>query len=117
MTALSEFVDALDLALRTHCKAGDYDLEPDESAGVVEVTTDDWTLSVETGHGVPLAFLSIDNEPDEEHEYARALHDTIRPAELRALREANRELEGALAGALDASGDPFSQYLGVALTR
>lgn len=112
MTSFRDFSDALDLAMRTHCKPGDFDLDADADAGVIEVTTDDWTLSVETGHGVPMAFLSIDNEPDQAHEYVQALRDTVRQAELRALTEANRELDGALAAALDASGDPFSQYLG-----
>lgn len=115
MTSLAEFVDALDLAMRSHCKESEYDLEPDDEAGVVELTTDDWTLSIETGHGVPMAFLSIDNEPDEEHEYQIALHDAFRASEIRALTEANRDLDGALAAALDASGDPFSQHLGAVL--
>lgn len=115
MTTLAEFTEALRQAMAAHCRAADYDLEPDETTGALEVTTDDWTLSIE---GVPdetIAFLAIDNEPEVESEYMQALHDVLRATERTALREANAALGGAIAVALDASGDPFSQHLAAEL--
>ncbi len=115
MTTLEDFTNALRAAFTAHCRSADYDLEPDDEAGTIEVTTDDWTLSIDGIPGKPVAYLSIDNEPDEESEYVQALHDVFRATERTALREANAELDGAISTALDASGDPFSQHLAAAL--
>ena len=115
MTTLADFTNALRVAFTAHCRSEDFDLEPDVETGTIEVTTDDWTLTIEGIPGKLIAYLSIDNEPDEESEYVQTLHDVFRATERAALSEANDELSGAISTALDASGDPFSQHLAAAL--
>ncbi|MDQ2682739.1 MAG: hypothetical protein M3Y37_04370 [Chloroflexota bacterium] len=112
MTTLADLTGALHEALHAHLRASDFDLESNEAAGSVEVTTDDWTLTFEGFPETPVAYISVDNEPDEPVEYERAVHDAIRPAEMRALQAANAASGGAIASALATSGDPFSEYLG-----
>jgi hypothetical protein len=112
VTALAALTGALREALHAHLRASDFDLEPNDEAGAVEVTTDDWTLTFEGFPETPVAYIAVDSEPDEPAEYERAVHDAIRPAEMRALRAANTASGGAIAAALAASGDPFSEYLG-----
>jgi hypothetical protein len=102
-------------SFHTHCRAADFDLEPNEEAGAVEVTTDDWTLTFEGFPDAPVAYLAVDSEPVEPAEYARAIHDAFRATELRALAAANAAAGGAIVAALQASGDPFSQALGAVI--
>ncbi len=112
MTSLADLAGALHEALHSHLRAGDFDLESNDAVGSVEVTTDDWTLTFEGFPETPVAYISVDNEPDEPAEYERAVHDAIRPAEMRALQAANSASGGAISAALGASGDPFSEFLG-----
>ena len=108
----------------------DVDITPGagDEPGILEVSTDDWTLRVEgltdpTGLShdpasslLPppspvTAWVAIDDEPEDPARYRAARRAVMPPALDRALAKADATLEGALRAALEAGGDPFSQDL------
>lgn len=82
---------------------------PDE--GAVEIQADEWTLHLQ-GDPLVLAFVAIENEPEQGDALDQALRDAISPPDLALLRTLNRQLGGELANRLAASGDPLSAALG-----
>lgn len=106
-------------ALRTELAAGEsedeFDITIDDETGAIECATDDWTLLIEGVPGSPMAWLAIENEPDDPDQYPRARRAVMRSAEEQALRRVDVALEGLLTRALEASADPFSQHVAEAL--
>ena len=84
----------------------------------IAVAGDAWTLYLSGWPGPATAFVAIEDEPTED-----AGADTVEAAwravvssdAVAAMSMADMELEGALATALDASGDPLSQSIGAAV--
>jgi hypothetical protein len=106
---------ALDAALRTVLDPDEFDVTPG-APGELDVSTDDWTLHVEQWpNGV--AWLAIDDEPDEPSGYTAARRRVMSGEVERALAEADRAMGGRLTRALQASGDSFTMGLANALSR
>ena len=85
----------------------DVDGVPDPEGGAIDISTDHWTLHLE-GWPDGVAWLAIDSEPDNPASF-EAARRAVLPLEVEwALAEADARLDGALARALIASGDPFS---------
>jgi hypothetical protein len=100
-TALSEIMDAdaFDVIL------GD---------AFVDIATDSWTLRIE-GTPVTMAWLSIDDEPEDAERMHTARRDAM-PLEIdQALAIANQRIDGALVTALSSSRDHLSLDLATAI--
>jgi hypothetical protein len=82
-----------------------------DAAGAVEAIGEEWTLHLEGWPERPLAWLALDDEPDDPAEVAAALQEAINGETVAALAAADARLGGALARALGASGDPLSRTL------
>lgn len=93
---------------------GEIDVVVTPGANEVEVQADDWTLVFE-GWPLRAAWIALDESPASEAEQRMALDAVIGSLELAALRDADRQLEGGLTGALAASGDPLSEALALLL--
>ncbi len=108
-------------ALRAELAAGEpedeFDITIDDETGAIECATDDWTLLIEGVPETPVAWMAIENEPEEPEQYPRARRAVIRSVEEQALRRVDTTLAGMLTQALEASGDPFSQHVAAALTE
>jgi len=119
---------ALRDALLAELTEEDFDVTAGAEPGVLEVSTDDWTLRVEDLHNAVFdedgprssllapsspttAWLAIDNEPEDPARYRAARRAVMSPAVDRALARADAALDGALRAALLAGGDPFTQDL------
>lgn len=102
-------------ALRTELTAGEpddeFDIRINDDTGAIECATDDWTLLIEGVPESPVAWMAIEDEPEEPEQYPRARRAVLRSVEEQALRRVDRTLDGLLTRALEASGDPFSQHL------
>jgi hypothetical protein len=105
---------AFSAALRTVLDPDEFDVTPG-APGELDVATDDWTLHVE-GWPNGVAWLAIDDEPDDPAGYAAARRQVMSEGVERALAEADRAVGGALARALRASGDPFTTQFAIALS-
>ena len=103
---IDELEAALDAALRSVIDPEEFDIVR-SPAGELEVSTDDWTLHVEVWPD-GLAWLAIDDEPEDPARYTPVRRQVMSEAVDRALAEADRAVNGALTRALAASGDPFS---------
>jgi hypothetical protein len=106
--------DAVAAALREIMDADAFDVIPGDANAFVDIATDSWTLRIE-GTPVTVAWLSIDDEPED----AERLHATRRaamPLEIdQAFAIANQRLDGALVTALSASRDPLTLDLATAI--
>ena len=94
----------------------EFDLKVDDETGEIELSTDDWTITIDIDPGPPSAWVAIDVEPEQSHEYDKARADAFRPQELAALQRTDQALDGLLTRALHASQDPFSQYVAESLS-
>lgn len=113
------WADVLRDALLGALDADDFDVTTDQVPGVVEVSADDWTLTVEGlgEEGDVTAWLAVDDEPDDPARF-RVARRAVMPAAVElALAQADAAVDGALRAALEAGGDPFSQDLAAALTN
>jgi hypothetical protein len=110
---LDRLAAALDAALRSVLDPEEFDITRG-GAGELDLSTDDWTLHVE-GWPDGVAWLAIDDEPDDPAHYGTARRAVMSEAVERALAEADRAVDGALVRALMASGDPFSTEFASAL--
>ncbi|HQY29656.1 MAG TPA: hypothetical protein PK691_00115 [Thermomicrobiales bacterium] len=108
---LTAVEQALRQAMLNHAEPGEFDLTTDPPTNLIELATDDWTLQVDGSGPELVAWFAIDNEPDTAAEYPAAIHNTLRSAERIALAEADLNLGGVLAAAMQRSGDPLSQFL------
>src|SRR4029079_11989277 len=115
-------VDCITLArivaetLKEVLDAGAFDVIPGDDGAFVDIATDAWTLRIE-GAPVTIAWLSIDDEPDNLDRLATARQAVMPLAVDRALASADEQLEAALAAALTASGDPLTSDLAEAIRR
>lgn len=115
--------DSLD-ALAERLRAGlsmalclsDFDISRTDNAGDLEVVTDEWTLRVEQGPEL-VAWLALDNEPDNESALATARQEAMGVPVEQALAAIDRRMNGTLSSALRASGDPLSVNLAGALNE
>ena len=98
-----EFVRIVTTQLLTVMSGDEFDVVAGDD-GSLDVSTDHWTIHVESGGG----FLAIDDEPEEAGQFAAARRKVMTEKVERALALADRELAGALSAALTASGDPFT---------
>jgi hypothetical protein len=103
---LDRLTVALDAALRAVLHPEEFDVTRG-AAGDLDVSTDDWTLHVE-GWPDGVAWLAIDDEPDDPADFVSARRAVMSEAVERALAAADRAVGGALTRALDASGDAFT---------
>lgn len=123
--AADRWVAALVAALEPVLDAEEFDAGDGGEPGQVEVATDDWTLVIAglvegadaaTGESAePTAWLAIDDEPGDATQYGAARRAVMSDAIEQALAAADRSLDGALAAALIAGGDPFSADFAAAL--
>jgi hypothetical protein len=102
----AQLAQALRTALLTVMDADDFDVTLGE-AGDLDVSTDDWTLRIE-GWPSGVAWLAIDEEPDDPAQYATARRAVMSEAVEQALAARDIDLGGELTRALAASGDPFT---------
>jgi hypothetical protein len=102
-------------ALKDVLGADGFDVLPDGTGAFVDIAADEWTLRIE-GAPVTIAWLSIEDEPDDPIRLPAARR-VVMPATIdNALAVADACLGGALAAALGASGDPLSLDLLASLT-
>ena len=113
--AVSDVVAALRTELGSAESEDEFDLTVNDETGAIECATDDWTLLIEGVPESPMAWMAIENEPEEPEQYPRARRAVLRSVEEQALRRVDATLDGLLIRALQASGDPFSQHLASAL--
>jgi hypothetical protein len=92
----------------------DFDVLLDEASGILVVGTDDWTLNVEAGDAA-MAFLAIDDEPDDPARLPEVLEAVLGNDVIAALARADAALEGELSQLLQVTGDPLSAALARAL--
>jgi hypothetical protein len=102
-------------ALNDVLGADGVDVLPDPSGAFVDIAADGWTLHVE-GTPVTVAWLAIDDEPDDPGEIAAARRKAMSTRIDRALADAGKQLNGSLVAALRASRDPLSMDLAVAVS-
>jgi hypothetical protein len=112
--SIDHLAAALTAALRTVLDPDEFDLAPG-AAGELDLSTDDWTLHVENWPA-GVAWLAIDDEPDDPSGYAAARRHVMNEEVERALAEADRAVGGTLTRALQASGDPFTVDFSAALS-
>jgi hypothetical protein len=92
----------------------DFDISRADNSGYLEVVTDEWTLRVEQGATL-VAWLALDNEPDDDAALASARQEAMGLPVEHALAAVDRRMNGTLSDALRASGDPLSRNLAEAL--
>lgn len=106
---VTHLVEQLEAIFGMVLKEDLYDVvpEPDGEADVVELMMDDWTLHL-ADWPEGLAFLAIDEEPDNAAGRALLLERTFYPRLLEAFSRFDAESAGALVGNLRATNDPIS---------
>lgn len=93
---------------------GDVDVVAMPGINEIEVQADAWTL-VLAGWPLASAWIALDETPSSHAEHMAALAAAIAPPERDALREADRQLDGAVIAALAGSSDPLSEALALLL--
>ena len=111
-----ELLAALQEAFARLVEADEVDIEVDPEAGGVEVAAEAWTLHLEGWPDRPLAWLAIDEEPEDAGQLGEARHAAMSSEALAALRRGDATLNGGIKAALAASDDPLSLDLAAALT-
>ena len=99
--------EAIAHALKKVLGEDGFDVLPDGTERFVDIAADEWTLRVE-GNPVSVAWLSIEDEPEQESELAAARRAIMPAAVDNALTLADERLGGTLTAALAASHDPLS---------
>ena len=87
------------------------DVELDAEAGELEAIAEEWTLHLEGWPHQSLAWLALDDEPDDPGEIPAMLLAVLDPTTLTALARADWRLGGDLVAALRAAHDPLSDEL------
>ena len=108
---LAGVAEVLEDALAALVGAGTLDVELDADAGELEVVADEWTLHLEGWPQQPLAWLALDDEPDDPGQIPAALLAVFDPKTLKALAVADWRLGGDLVAALRAAHDPLADEL------
>jgi len=112
-----EIVAVLREAMEAAGGRNNFDLTIDGERGTVDLATDDWTIELDPAESGSIAFVSIDQEPDDPGSFAAAIRATFSDKEIAALNRADATLEGEISAALTRSGDPLSEYLASLLSR
>jgi hypothetical protein len=107
--------EAIAAELNEVLDADAFDVITGEAGPFADIATDTWTLRIE-GSPVTTAWLSIDDEPEDQERRSAARRSAMPPSIEQALARADQRLEGALREALSASGDPLSLDLAAAIT-
>ncbi len=96
---------------------GEVDLEVAEDGLEIDVIGEEWTLHLEGWPERPLAFLALDDEPDEARAMRAARRRVMPDAVVTALGEIERRLDGELGAALRGTDDALSSDLAGVLAR
>ncbi len=96
-------------------EAGAVDIEVAGDGLEVDVIGDEWTLHLEGWPEGAVAFLAMEDEPDDAARIRAARTKVMSRETDAAIVELDRRLEGTLAAALMGTGDPLSMDLGVVL--
>lgn len=91
------------------------DMLPTDQPDELDVSGDDWTLHLEGWPDQPLAWLALDDEPEETMDRRSELRRALGADVLAALAAADTQLSGRLGEALRAGADPLSIDLADAL--
>src|SRR5688500_20366010 len=91
-------MNAISGALKPVLGEGGFDAGIDGRARAMEVSTDDWTVYIEWERGV--AWLAIDDEPDDPGKYEQARRAVMSEAEEEGSRRSNDGMDGVLVAAL-----------------
>ncbi|MBX3071423.1 MAG: hypothetical protein KF883_13040 [Thermomicrobiales bacterium] len=110
--AVQEVVDALSDALREVLGADGFDLLPDDQG--MTIAADDWSLRIESGPRA-VAWLAVDDEPDDASMFQEAIREIVGAGALGALWRANAAAGHALTALLTAANDPFGLALAAML--
>ena len=108
-------MQAISAALKPVLGEAGFDAGLDGRTQAMDVSTDDWTVHVESERSV--AWLAIDEEPDDPEKYDQTRRAVMGEAEEEAWRSINDELGGFLVDALTRSGDPFSIAFATAISE
>jgi hypothetical protein len=84
----------------------------------IAVAGDAWTLYLSGWPGLAVAFVAIEDEPDDAADVdtvEAAWHSAVGDDVVAAMMVADLDLNGALTAALDASGDPLSGSIAAAV--
>jgi hypothetical protein len=92
-----------------------FDVIIGEAGPFADIATDAWTLRIE-GSPVTTAWLSMDDEPEDQERLSAARRSAMPLATDQALANADQRLGGALRQALIASRDPLSLDLAGAIS-
>ena len=101
----------LEETLGTLVAAGALGVELDAEAGELEAVAEEWTLHLEGWPLQPLAWLALDDEPDDPAEIPAALLAVLDPKILGSLARADGRLGGDLVAAFRAAHDPLADEL------
>lgn len=106
---------ALRSAFASLVEADEVDIEIGPGPGEVEVVAETWTLHLEGWPDRPLAWLALDEEPEDTKELRAARIAAMGSEAMRALIQADAQVNGGIRTALIASDDPLSMDLASAL--
>jgi hypothetical protein len=118
----ADVVIALQEAFADLIAAEEVDVLPHEgeSGNDIAIAGEHWTLYVEGWPGPEVAFIAIEDEPDEDaapEDVEQAWRDALPDAALSALAQADERLGGRLHSLLTATGDPVSVSVAAHLPR
>lgn len=116
----ADVVIALQEAFGDLIASEDVDVLPNEgdSGSDIAVAGEQWTLYLEGWPGPEVAFIAVEDEPEDEAtlaEVEQIWRDAIPDSALSALAAADRRLGGVLRSALTASTDPVSMSVAASL--
>lgn len=107
---------ALQDAFASLVEADEVDVEAGTEPGTVEVVAEAWTLHVEGWPDHSIAWLAIDEEPEDPKQIRAARAAAMRPEAIEALTRADAQTNSGIRAALVASDDPLSLDLAAALS-
>ncbi len=114
---MEQVVEAVRVAMGGMEMEGLVDIEVAGDGLEVDVIGDEWTLHLEGWPERSVAFLAIEDEPEDAAAAAAARAAVMTDGDARALADLDKGLDGTLVAALRASGDPLSADLAAAIER
>ncbi len=117
MASRDETLAALRAAFATLSSADEAEVVEGDDDGI-DVIGEEWTFHAEGWPGPAIAWLALDDEPDEENDRSirEACEAALPPEAFAALAAADQQLNGALRASLVATLDPVSRDLARAIT-